>query len=149
MADNGSDLYVSGVYDTRWDNGVLNPAFHGLKASDFEVVQLAWKPSRNFVLTLPQTVSANDATTATLTVYDENYQVATGYTGTVQFTSTDGAATLPVNYTFTAGDAGTHTFTGGFTLRTAGFQIVTFTDVANATITGSAGATVRLGPLRR
>ena len=46
VADNGSDMYVSGTYDTRWDNDVLNPAFAAIKASDFEVVQLGWKPSR-------------------------------------------------------------------------------------------------------
>ena len=40
VADNGSDLYVSGTYDTRWNNGVLNPAFGAIKASDFEVVKL-------------------------------------------------------------------------------------------------------------
>ena len=34
VADNGSDLYVSGTYDTRC-RGVLNPAFGALKASDF------------------------------------------------------------------------------------------------------------------
>lgn len=45
VADNGSDMYVSGAYDTRWDNGVLNPAFSSLKASDFEVIQLGWKPA--------------------------------------------------------------------------------------------------------
>lgn len=44
VADNGSDLYITGTYDTRWDNGVLNPAFAGLSASDFEVVQLGWNP---------------------------------------------------------------------------------------------------------
>jgi predicted secreted protein len=44
VADNGSDLFVQGTYDTRWDNGVLNPAFGSLKGSDFEVVQLGWKP---------------------------------------------------------------------------------------------------------
>ena len=44
VADNGSNMYVSGAYDTRWDNGVLNPAFASLKASDFEVVELGWKP---------------------------------------------------------------------------------------------------------
>jgi len=46
VADNGSDMYVSGTYDTRWDNDVLNPAFSSIKASDFEVVQLGWEPSR-------------------------------------------------------------------------------------------------------
>jgi hypothetical protein len=47
VADNGSDMYVSGTYDTRWDNDVLNPAFGAIKASDFEVVQLGWQPSRS------------------------------------------------------------------------------------------------------
>ena len=42
VADNGSDMYVSGTMDGRWDNGVLNPAFHGLDADDFEVIQLGW-----------------------------------------------------------------------------------------------------------
>jgi hypothetical protein len=42
VADNGSDLYVSGTYDTRWDNGILNPAFRSITADDFEVVQLGY-----------------------------------------------------------------------------------------------------------
>jgi hypothetical protein len=45
VADNGTNLYVTGTYDTRWNNDVLNPAFASLKASDFEVIQLGWKPS--------------------------------------------------------------------------------------------------------
>jgi hypothetical protein len=44
IADNGSDMYVTGTYDTRWDNGNLNPALGLVKASDFEVVQLGWQP---------------------------------------------------------------------------------------------------------
>jgi hypothetical protein len=44
VADNGSDLYVSGTYDTRWDNGVLNPAFRALTASDFDVITLGYQP---------------------------------------------------------------------------------------------------------
>jgi hypothetical protein len=43
VADNGSDMYISGAFDPRWDNGVLNPAFHDLHANDFEVVQLGWR----------------------------------------------------------------------------------------------------------
>jgi hypothetical protein len=45
VADNGTDMYISGTYDTRWDNDVLNPAFASLTASDFEVVELGWQPS--------------------------------------------------------------------------------------------------------
>jgi hypothetical protein len=45
VADNGSDMYVSGTYDTRWDNGVLNPAFRALTASDFEVISLGFNPA--------------------------------------------------------------------------------------------------------
>jgi hypothetical protein len=45
VADNGSDMYISGTMDGRWDNGVLNPAFGALTADDFEVIQLGWKGS--------------------------------------------------------------------------------------------------------
>ena len=45
VADNGSDMYVSGTYDTRWDNSVLNPAFGAIKASDFEVITLGYNPT--------------------------------------------------------------------------------------------------------
>jgi hypothetical protein len=45
VADNGSDLFVSGTYDTRWNNDVLNPAFRAITASDFEVIKLGFSPS--------------------------------------------------------------------------------------------------------
>ncbi|HSP13458.1 MAG TPA: hypothetical protein VLV78_01755 [Thermoanaerobaculia bacterium] len=46
VADNGSDMYVTGTYDTRWMNDLLNPEFGSIKAGDFEIVQLGWQPSR-------------------------------------------------------------------------------------------------------
>jgi hypothetical protein len=42
VADNGTDMYVTGTMDPGWDNGVLNPAFHSLTADDFEVIRLGW-----------------------------------------------------------------------------------------------------------
>jgi hypothetical protein len=45
VADNGSDMYISGTMDPRWNNDVLNPAFHALTADDFEVIQLGWGQS--------------------------------------------------------------------------------------------------------
>src|SRR5438132_9897394 len=137
VADNGSDMFISGNYDNGWNMDALNTAFNGLTASDFEVVQRGWSPSINFILTLPQTLGANNAADATLTAYDANYNVATGYRGMVHFTSTDGAATLPMDYTFTSGDNGRHSFPAGFILRTAGGQTVTVTDNADLTISGS------------
>ena len=45
VADNGSDMYISGTMDPRWNNDVLNPAFRALTADDFEVLQLGWRPA--------------------------------------------------------------------------------------------------------
>jgi hypothetical protein len=42
VADNGSDMYIGGTMDARWNNDVLNPAFAALTADDFEVIQLGW-----------------------------------------------------------------------------------------------------------
>ena len=49
VADNGSDMYITGTFDTRWNNDILNPAFGALTASDFEVVQLGWQPGAHSV----------------------------------------------------------------------------------------------------
>src|SRR5205807_3002657 len=62
------------------------------------------------------------------------------YTGTVHLMSSDSAATLPPDYTFTTTDAGAHTFTA--TVQTRGYQTITSTDVANNAITGSASVLV-------
>jgi hypothetical protein len=45
VADNGSDMFISGAFDPRWNNDVLNPAFRSLSASDFEVLELGWRGS--------------------------------------------------------------------------------------------------------
>ena len=45
VADNGSDMFISGTFDPRWPNDILNPAFGALSASDFEVIELGWRGS--------------------------------------------------------------------------------------------------------
>ncbi len=49
VADNGSDMYISGTMDGRWNNGTLNPAFASLTADDFEVVQAGWRAAASDV----------------------------------------------------------------------------------------------------
>ena len=54
-------------------------------------------------------VTAGDA--IPLTVRESQFgNLVASYTGTVTFTSTDTKAGLPAAYTFTAADAGAHTF---------------------------------------
>jgi hypothetical protein len=43
VTDNGPDMGIGGTFDRRWDNDVLNPAFHALTAADFEVVELGFR----------------------------------------------------------------------------------------------------------
>ncbi len=105
-------------------------------------------PAGAATLTVSGFTSPTNAGTAhnvTVTAQDAFGNVATGYTGTVHFTSTDGRATLPANYTFTGGDAGTHVFSA--TLKTPGTQSITATDTVTGSITGTqSGITVNLGP---
>src|SRR5205807_1407041 len=60
---------------------------------------------------------------------------ATGHTGTVHFTCSDGQAVLPADYTFVTADAGVRTFVA--TLKTGGSQSLTTTDTVTGTITGT------------
>ena len=71
----------------------------------------------------PSPVTAGTSETFTVTATDAHGNAATGYTGTVHFTSSDGQAALPADYTFTSADAGVHTFSA--TLKTAGLQSLT------------------------
>jgi hypothetical protein len=138
VADNGSDMFIQGSYDNNWNMDIFTSTSAGLAkltANDFEVVQLGWQPPSSFILSMPSVMGAGDTATGTLTAYDTNNAVATGYRGTVHFTTTDGSATLPSDYTFTAADNGAHAF--AFTLRTVGGQTIRATDASNAAITCS------------
>ena len=77
-----------------------------------------------------------------MTVEDAYGNVVTGYTGTIHFSSTDNKTTLPANYTFTATDAGVHTFTNAFTLRKRGTQTIRVTDLVNSALTATDGLNV-------
>jgi hypothetical protein len=57
VADNGSDMYVSGAFDPRWNNDILNPAFRALNASDFEVIELGWRGGATPPCAAPGTAS--------------------------------------------------------------------------------------------
>ncbi len=84
VADNGADMYVSGTYDTRWNNDILNPAFASLTASDFEIIKLGYQPP----------VQPPDA------VYFPHFAAGGGYT-TVFALANTGATTASGSLTLT------------------------------------------------
>jgi hypothetical protein len=102
-----------------------------------------------FLLTAPAEVMAGMPFDLTVTALDPFGQVAAGYTGTVTFSTTDPdpRVVLPADYTFTAADAGAHTFTdtglGETTLITPGQQAITVADIADSSIAGGAAVEVR------
>src|SRR5262249_20865127 len=57
------------------------------------------------------------------------------YTGTIHFSSSDNAALVPADYTFTPADNGSHTFTATF--NTGGTQSLTARDTTTSSITGT------------
>ena len=66
--------------------------------------------------------------------------VSSGYVGNVSFSSTDIKAGLPASYTFTASDAGTHTFAA--TLKTAGLQSISVKDTTGTLLATQSGISI-------
>lgn len=89
--------------------------------------------------TLPSTATVAQQSVLAVSVLDVYGNLEPAFTGKVSFTSTDKAATLPAAYTFTATDAGKHTFQVKF--GTLGTESVT---VASSGLTsGTASTTVK------
>ncbi len=109
----------------------------GLTATDGSISVNPAAASTMVVGGFPSPLAAGMAGNYTVTLKDAYGNIASGYTGTVHFTSSDRKATLPANYTFTAADAGVHTFSA--TLKTAGAQSIAAMDTTNSSLSGTDG----------
>jgi uncharacterized repeat protein (TIGR01451 family) len=136
---NAAGPYTNTTQAVTSTNGGTGPAASaGLNVSAL--------PPTHLVVSAPSAATAGNAITVTVTALDQLEGVAAGYSGTVNLSSTDAAASLPSSTTLTAG---TGTFSA--TLKTAGPQTITATDSVSSaldgtsgTITVSPGATTRL-----
>jgi hypothetical protein len=95
----------------------------------------------SFGVTAPSASTAGAAFSITVTALDSSNHPVTNYTGRVHFSSSDPAAGLPADYTFTTADQGQHTFPG-VVLKTGGNQTVKAGDTFYASLTGTATVTV-------
>ncbi len=80
-------------------------------------------------------VTVGDYAYVSVSASDAYGNATTNYAGTVHFTSSDGSAVLPDDYTFSEWDYGTGSFS--VLLQTAGTQSITVTDRANPGLTAT------------
>lgn len=133
-------------YDqTNGEIGDICNAIQG--TADGYTVQAEWSNLQNgcavgpvfFTLATPASATSGSAFSVTVQTKNSAGANMSSYRGTIHFTSTDGSATLPADYTFTSTDAGAHTFSG-VVLRTNGNQTITATGAINVGFTGTSPA---------
>ena len=127
VADNGSDMYISGTYDNNWNNSVLNPAFGALSASDFEVIQLGWNPAPASASLASVSVSPSSITGGANASGTAQFSTAAPSSGATVNLSVSGPASVPVSVTVPAGAT-----SANFTVTTTAVTATT-----TATITGT------------
>jgi hypothetical protein len=115
----------------------VNDPTNSIGGAAYNITVNAAAASTMIVSGFPSTTTAGVAGNVSVTLKDPYGNIASGYLGRVHFTSSDAKASLPANYTFTAADAGVHTFSA--TLKTAGTQSITAKDTATGSLTSTDG----------
>ncbi len=96
----------------------------------------------HFVVSAPSSATITSPISFSVIALDQFNNTATGYTGTVHFTSTDSKAVLPIDSILVNG-------TGNFqaTFESAGTQTITATDTTTSSITGTSNTvTINTAP---
>ena len=111
----------------------------GATSATSSTIAVSPAAASQFILSgLASTAGVGASNSFTISAKDPYGNVATGYTGTVTFTSTDASAGLPVSHTFSTSDKGV--FTASIIFNTAGTQTVTAS--GGGISTTSSGVTV-------
>jgi hypothetical protein len=94
------------------------------------VTVAALGPATHFAIYAQPSVSHGSTVYVYVVALDANNRIVPSYNGTVQFSSSDSAATLPPQYTFSAADKGRHVFPVVF--GSTGTDTLTVTDSAHS-----------------
>jgi hypothetical protein len=107
MADNGSNMFISGAPDARWDNDDLHN-LGGVTASDFDVIEMnpngAAPVISSFTASAPS-VSAGGQVTLSWAVSGASYLIVSPDTGATRGTSVGVAPAQTTTYTLYATNA--------------------------------------------
>ena len=127
-SDHGVHTFKATLKTAGTQSITVKNAAAGISDSQIGIVVDPAAASKLSVHGYPSPITAGVAGSFSVTALDPFGNIATGYSGTVQFTSSDAQAVLPTNYTFQASDHGVHTFKA--TLKTAGTQLITVKNAA-------------------
>jgi hypothetical protein len=128
-------------YSDTLPGGRLITVTHAALGSVSQTEQVVPGPLDHFAMVAPAETEAGSPFSVALTAKDHLGNTITGYLGTVHFSTSDAQGVVPGDYTFTGADAGTHTFTDGFTLNTTGSPSI---QAADGTIVASKTVDVRI-----
>jgi hypothetical protein len=132
-ADNGAHTFTNGVTLVTAGAQTVTATDTGTGITGTATVTVNPAAAQTFsVAGFPSPIAAGTPGSFTVTALDAYGNVATGYSGTVTFSSSDPQAVLPGDSTLAQG-------TGAFsaTLNTVGTQSITATDTVAPSITGS------------
>jgi hypothetical protein len=134
-ADAGGHVFSATLGTAGLQSITARDAFNGAPVGSQAIAVTPAAAASLTVAGFPATTTAGVAHSFTVMARDVFGNVATGYAGTVTFSSSDPIAGLPASYTFTADDAGVHTFTAA--LKRAGTQFIQVNDTLTPSVAGA------------
>src|SRR5213078_392659 len=104
-ADNGVHTFTNGVTLVTAGNQTVAATDTVISSitGTSDTIAVSAAAATHLTVSAPASATAGAAFTFTVTALDPFNNTATGYAGTVHFTSSDGQATLPANTTLTNG----------------------------------------------
>ncbi len=149
QAPSGAWVFAAGSISWSWGLDDFNytladPRIQRVTANVLNAFLNGAPTVQKLTMSAPAAATAGQAFTVRVTAANSQGNPVPGYQGTVSFSSSDGQAVLPSNYTFTGADAGVHQFS--VTLKTAGNQTVTAVDLADPTLAATVTVSVTAGP---
>ena len=138
-ADHGTHTF-SATFETAGDQTVTATTTSSPALTGSSPVTVSPGAASQFDLSVASQAQVAFALNAIVTVQDAFGNQVTAYRGTVKWSSSDGLASLPGSYSFTAADGGQHAFSLMF--GTAGSDTLTVKDQSKPSLMSTANLTV-------
>jgi hypothetical protein len=141
-ADAGAHVFSVTLKNAGGQTFVVQDALSASMTLSQRDIQVTPAAVAGFSFRAPSNATAGTAFSVTLSAVDAYGNVIPNYVGTVHFTGPSGGGNvLPADYTFTAADAGVHSFL--VTFSSTGTQTLGVSDLANNTLKGQLSITVK------